>query len=142
MKITPTSDIPRSKKKSEISEYHLLTYPHENGRYLRGRGWVPGFQEAVNSWFKGIGHWSYYHTKKSQGSQEGFPDFFAVHEITGTQVWAELKIESGKVSQTQMDWLHLLAMQSEHVYLWWASDVDEIDTFLKAEHEKAMRYNN
>jgi len=142
MRIYPDTLIPKSKRKSDINQLLLAQWPYENGRYIKGRGWQGGFQEAVEMWIGGFNNWLIYHTKDSTGSKGGFPDLVCAHQITHTMLYAELKIEKGSVSEDQKKWLLTLAGNpTNHVYLWYPSDEDEIMTFLKAEQDKAIGYN-
>jgi hypothetical protein len=130
MRIFADTDIPTRKSKAEISDLLVAQWPYEEGRFIKGRGWVNGFQEAVEMWVKGFNNWKVYHTKDSKGSRSGFPDLCGVHEITGITFYAELKIEKGNVSQDQKEWLHALSIRNEHVFLWFPSDEWQIMQFL------------
>lgn len=68
-----------------------------------------------------------YHTLRSKGSQSGFPDRVLVRDRI---VFAELKREQGKPTETQRQWLDGLASAGAEVYLWRPSDLDEIATIL------------
>jgi hypothetical protein len=68
-----------------------------------------------------------YHTLRSKGSQSGFPDRVLVRDRI---IFAELKREHGKPTETQREWLDALAAVGAEVYLWRPSDLDEIATIL------------
>lgn len=68
-----------------------------------------------------------YHTLRSKGSQSGFPDRVLVRDRI---IFAELKREQGKPTETQREWLDGLAGAGAEVYLWRPSDLDEIATIL------------
>jgi hypothetical protein len=59
----------------------------------------------------------HYHTTDSRKSQPGFPDLVLVHRTTGRVIFAELKSETGRVTDAQQEWLTLLGKLHE-VYLW------------------------
>jgi hypothetical protein len=68
-----------------------------------------------------------YHTLRSKGSQSGFPDRVLVRDRI---IFAELKRQQGKPTETQREWLDGLAGAGAEVYLWRPSDLDEIATIL------------
>lgn len=68
-----------------------------------------------------------YHTLHSKGSQYGFPDRVLVRDRV---IFAELKREQGKPTDTQREWLDALASAGAEVYLWRPSDLDEIAKIL------------
>jgi hypothetical protein len=68
-----------------------------------------------------------YHTLRSKGSQSGFPDRVLVRDRI---IYAELKREKSKPTETQREWLDGLAGAGAEVYLWRPGDLDEIATIL------------
>jgi hypothetical protein len=72
-----------------------------------------------------------YHTLRSKGSQSGFPDRVLVRERV---IFAELKREKGKPTDSQIEWLDQLAFAGAEVYLWRPSDLEEIGQILSARH--------
>jgi len=81
------------------------------------------FESQVRGLAKTFG-WLYYHTWRSIHSPSGFPDCVMVKE--GRIIFAELKSEKGKVSESQSEWLEALGRAKAEVYLWRPSDFDEI----------------
>lgn len=72
--------------------------------------------------------WRIYHTRRSKGSAEGFPDLVAVR---GNRVlYAELKTQRGVVSAEQTKWLDDLAGAGCEAYLWRPSDMEELGRVL------------
>ena len=123
MRITPGVEIPR---KSKPDPLYKAEYPTE-------KKW----QQEVSNWFKQMGGWRCYHTYRSTHSPAGFPDLCCVHSALGRVLFAELKTETGEVSDDQDGWLTDLA-KSHEVYLWRPSDTDEIQTVLKTAFEDAF----
>jgi hypothetical protein len=72
-----------------------------------------------------------YHTLRSKGSQSGFPDRVLVRERV---IFAELKREKGKPTDSQIEWLDQLAFAGAEVYLWRPSDLEEIGQILATRH--------
>jgi hypothetical protein len=68
-----------------------------------------------------------YHTYRSKNSEAGWPDEALVRERL---ILAELKRETGKVSDSQRQWLDALASAGQEVYVWFPSDLDEIGKVL------------
>ncbi len=66
--------------------------------------------------------WKFYHTFNSFRSTEGFPDCVMIK--IGRIIFAELKSETGKVSDAQQEWLDGLKATGVEVYLWRPSDMD------------------
>lgn len=68
-----------------------------------------------------------YHTYRSKHSESGWPDEALVRDRL---ILAELKRESGKVSDAQQQWLDALAGAGQEVYLWRPSDLEEVGLVL------------
>lgn len=68
-----------------------------------------------------------------QGDGKGFPDFVLARD--GRVIFAELKSNTGKLSDEQQEWLHALAGEWEtpnhKVYVWRPRDWDEIVATLR-----------
>jgi len=73
--------------------------------------------------------WRVYHPFLSKWSEKGFPDLTLVRG--DRLVFAELKRENGKVSDTQVEWLDLLSDTCAEVYVWRPSDWDAIAAVLR-----------
>lgn len=71
--------------------------------------------------------WISYHTMRSKGSKSGYPDRTVVRDRI---LFAELKKEKAKPTDTQIVWLDRLARAGGEVYLWRPSDLDEIGKIL------------
>jgi hypothetical protein len=72
-----------------------------------------------------------YHTLRSKGSQSGFPDRVLIRR--GRVIFAELKREKGKPTDSQIEWLDALANAGQEVYLWRPSDLEEIGRILSSQ---------
>jgi hypothetical protein len=84
------------------------------------------FQEQVRKAAIVTG-WRLYHTWNSFRSTEGFPDLVLVHPKKARLIFAELKSETGKVSDTQQQWLDDLSVLipfGVEVYMIRPSDFD------------------
>lgn len=68
-----------------------------------------------------------YHTYRSVKSPTGFPDWCIARERI---IYAELKTETGHVSDAQREWLDGLAKAGGEAYLWRPSDLDEVGLIL------------
>jgi len=67
----------------------------------------------------------YYHTFNAYRSPEGFPDCVMVNPKKGRLIFAELKSETGKVSEKQKEWLDALKKTPCYeVYILRPSDID------------------
>lgn len=107
-------------KKPEIDPAARASFPSE-----------ARFQKAVEAWFRGCG-WSVYHTWDSRRSSAGFPDLVAWHPWLGRTILAELKSETGALSEAQVETLlALAATTTNEVYLWYPSDEGEIMALLR-----------
>ena len=80
------------------------------------------FQSKVISIAKKLG-WSVYHTYDSRRSEPGYPDLTLVRDRV---IFAELKTETGKLSQTQSVWIDLLKKADAEVYVWRPSHMNQI----------------
>jgi hypothetical protein len=75
--------------------------------------------------------WRTYHTWNSMHSTGGYPDLTLVRR--GRLIFAELKSESGKVSDKQQAWIDDLRAAGAECHIWRPSDMDEIEKVLKRE---------
>jgi hypothetical protein len=64
-----------------------------------------------------------YHTYRSKKSPSGFPDRVLARDRI---IFAELKTATGRLSDSQEEWLEALARAGGEVYLWRPDDLDEI----------------
>lgn len=93
-----------------------LQYPNEDRDWLR----------AVKQSLKAHG-WLVHHVFGGKGQDAGFPDIVAVNERTGRHIVAELKTETGKVTEVQARWLRAFAQDRlADVYVWRPSDYHEL----------------
>jgi hypothetical protein len=104
-----------------------LTAEDRRLRAISEKDW----QRTVEDIAKGRG-WAVFHAPRAgiraNGSVRtltpGFPDLVAVR---GTRLlFAELKAETGKLSDAQKAWLRGLAAASAETYCWRPSDLDEV----------------
>jgi hypothetical protein len=84
--------------------------------------------------------WRPYHTRRSEGSNAGFPDLVLVR---GEElVFAELKNERGKVTAAQQEWLDDLArVPAVEVVVWRPSQQDDVIERLRPAPHTAGREN-
>ena len=76
--------------------------------------------------------WKMYFSWTSLHSPKGFPDLVLACEARGRVIYAELKTEKGKVSDTQREWLDELTACGQEVYLWRPADFEEIARVLRS----------
>jgi hypothetical protein len=88
------------------------------------------FQAQIISLAKTLG-WEVYHPFLSVFSERGWPDLSMVYEGRGRLLFAELKSETGKLTEHQEKWLALLRSTGVEVYLWRPADFDEIVEILQ-----------
>jgi len=65
-------------------------------------------------------------------SPRGFPDLVLACQVRGRVIYAELKTEKGKVSDSQREWLDELTACGQEVYLWKPDDFEEIARILRS----------
>jgi len=65
-------------------------------------------------------------------SPKGFPDLVLACQVRKRVIYAELKTEKGKVSDSQRDWLDELTACGQEVYLWKPDDIEEIARILRS----------
>jgi hypothetical protein len=81
--------------------------------------------------------WRHYHTHDSRRSDPGWPDLVLARKIPAAKliladlVFAELKTETGKVTPAQADWLEMLRLAGQRVYIWRPSDLERIAEILR-----------
>ena len=100
--------------------------------------WLKVSEKRFQSWVLRIAKnngWTSYHTWNSMHSAKGYPD---LHMLRGTrQVFAELKREKGKTTESQDDWINKLQkIKTNEVYLWRPSDWREIEETLNGKRKK------
>lgn len=120
MRILPASYIPR-KNPNPVDPYYDALHPRE-----------ALWQKTVEGWLRPHPDWMHYHTWDSRKSSAGFPDLVMVNTRITIVIYAELKTETGEVSEHQALWLNVLADADQLVYLWRPSDQPDIDALLKA----------
>lgn len=81
------------------------------------------FQAAILEAAKVL-RWRTYHTWSSMHSASGFPDLVLVRRPR--VIFAELKSETGQVSEDQQAWIDDLRASGQRVFVWRPSDWDEI----------------
>jgi len=90
------------------------------------------WQAQVVRYAKQLG-WRVYHTHDSRRSEPGWPDLALVRDRL---VMAELKTDTGRVSDDQQQWLALLTAAGVETYLWRPKDVDEVLSVLRRRRTK------
>ena len=88
------------------------------------------FQQQVRELMRLLG-WEEYHTWNSLHSTNGFPDILAMREKDRRIIVAELKSETGKVTEDQKRWLYLFGICGVPSYVWRPGDWDEIEKVIK-----------
>jgi hypothetical protein len=77
-----------------------------------------------------------YHTRLSVGSSAGYPDLTIVGRSPKDRprcIFAEVKTERGKVSESQADWITWLQECGFEAYIWRPSDWPIVEKVLKDE---------
>jgi hypothetical protein len=129
VRILPTmNEIPR-KKVGPIDPVAASYFPKE-------RKW----QTNVERTFANQG-WMIYHTWNSMRSNPGYPDLHMV--LPGVaSVFAELKTESGEITDNQERWLLALAWTGETVFVWRPSDGTEIADLIHDCHILSQQFGH
>ena len=88
---------------------------------------------AFASWLEDllkVGGWLFYHTRRSDRSVKGFPDYVCVR---GEElVILEIKGDGGVVSREQEEWIRALKqVKRVRAALAWPSDRDELERDLR-----------
>ena len=65
-------------------------------------------------------------------SPRGFPDLVLACQARERVIYAELKTEKGKVSDSQREWLDELTACGQEVYLWRPADFEEVARILRS----------
>lgn len=86
-----------------------------------------------------INGWKYYHAPDNMPNKygriqniiPGFPDLVLVKN--GRIIFAELKKETGRLSESQKEWIDELKQCNLEVYVWRPSDENLINKVLKSE---------
>jgi hypothetical protein len=97
-------------------------------------------EEGWLQWVRDYAHraarppWLTYHTRRSKGSDPGFPDLVAVRP--GRLVVAELKVypatqARGRPTERQAEWLAAFALVGAEIYVWRPPDRPEVERVLK-----------
>ncbi len=79
------------------------------------------FQKQIIELAKTFG-WKVYHPWLSINSARGWPDLSMARERL---VFVELKSTTGKVSDSQRDWIDAINAAGGEAYAWWPKDWDE-----------------
>jgi hypothetical protein len=120
-------DIPK-KNPNPPDQYLAATFAREST-----------WQANVNKTFADAPNfWRCYHTHRSDSSPEGFPDLHCVCPSAQVTLYAELKTESGTVTDLQKAWLLDCAEVTPFVYVWRPSDGDEIVEALHDVWERSL----
>lgn len=77
--------------------------------------------------------WTFYHTRDSRKSNEGFPDLVAIRTRAGKTrlVVAELKREGENPTEAQTRWLELFAAAGAETFVWRPSDLALVSRVLR-----------
>lgn len=73
-------------------------------------------QDAVTDLAERAGY-LVFHDEDSRRNRPGFPDFVAVHPVWGV-VYAELKTETGRLRPMQREWVRVLRLAKQQVFVW------------------------
>ena len=75
--------------------------------------------------------WVVYHVPDSRRvTARGCPDLIMIHERQSRLIFAELKTETGKLSDHQKKWMRVLVACGVETYLWRPSDMAAIKDIL------------
>jgi hypothetical protein len=74
--------------------------------------------------------WRSYHTRDSRRSDPGFPDLVLVNAKQARTIFAELKTQTGRLTEHQKLWLASLADAGQETALWRPADLDDIKQIL------------
>lgn len=80
--------------------------------------------------------WLVYTTWSSMHSPAGYPDLTLVHPEQRRVIWAELKVQHGRVTPDQERWLTALRQAGQEAYLWRPADLDRIVTILSTREDE------
>jgi len=72
--------------------------------------------------------WLNYHTRSSRRSDPGFPDLVLVRG--DRLIFAELKREKGRLTESQRIWLEALGATDAESYIWRPSDWERVEEVL------------
>lgn len=81
--------------------------------------------------------WTSYHTHDSRRSDHGWPDLVIANVAQRRTVFAELKRETGKPTEAQIEWLTHLASCGFETALWRPRDEDEVLAVLGPQKRRA-----
>ncbi len=76
--------------------------------------------------------WRVYHTRDSRRSEPGFPDLVLASPRQRRVIFAELKTDTGHLSDDQSWWIGALTMAGQETYVWHFSDWDALLKILVA----------
>jgi len=90
------------------------------------------FQARVRKLLTLHGYPKIYHTKRSKGSDKGFPDLVAVSVRQKRRLFIELKRESApkKIPADQLDWHDHLVEAGAEAYIWRPSQWRELERII------------
>ena len=91
------------------------------------------WQKQVEGLAKTLGYTKIYHTFFSRWSDKGFPDLVLVKP--NRLIFAELKREKGKLTDSQREWLKALEEAGAECYVWYPHQWDEIAEILRRKPE-------
>lgn len=86
------------------------------------------FMDTITAYAK-LRRWEWYHTFNSMHSRKGFPDLVLVRD--GRLVFAEVKRQTGSVSDEQQYWIDLLTAAGAEAYVWRPSDWEQVKAVLR-----------
>jgi hypothetical protein len=81
------------------------------------------FLESVRKAARLLG-WATYHTRRSEGSEAGFPDLVMTRRPR--VIFAELKSDRGKVTDAQRAWIDELRACGQEAYIWRPKNTESI----------------
>ena len=103
------------------------------GKAGKGPEWLEleeHFLQYVRDLARALG-WESYHTRRSIGSDPGFPDLMLLRG--NVQLIAELKTMTGKPTPAQEKWLAAFRAAGVPTYVWRPCDRPEIERILKGD---------
>jgi len=80
--------------------------------------------------------WLMYFTWNSRNSPSGFPDLVLVNPQQKRVVFAELKRQGGRVTDSQTQWQAALIMCDQEVHVWYPDDINRITWLLQPQDHR------
>lgn len=117
--------------RSEPDELTAADWREQAFREMSERTWGLRVEQTAR-----LNGWTYYHTFKSQHSVPGFPDYVFVR---GSDLFfAELKTETGKLTDAQRTWRDYIEGAGREWHCWRPNMIDDIEARFARPEEPAI----